>query len=153
MTAQAQERLIYEGEETSMAFCPPLPLKNKRIKENGENFIHSTGCWRGYVGSWEIKEGHFYLIGLSGNYELIGKEPLFADWFSGVIRIPKGERLGYVHMGFGSVYEKELHIKILNGVVVDYREISNRGKKHSLGEIGWQNLPGFENFFPGDDEI
>jgi hypothetical protein len=56
-------------------------------------------------------------------------------------------------MGYGSVYEQELHIKIDNGVVVKTRTIDNRGKKHDEWEIGWKNLPGGENRFPGDDEL
>ena len=32
MTAQVHETLIYDGNETSMAFCPPLPENNPRVK-------------------------------------------------------------------------------------------------------------------------
>ena len=31
MTAQAHENLVYEGEQTSMAACPPLPASHPRI--------------------------------------------------------------------------------------------------------------------------
>ena len=31
MTAQAHENLVYEGEQTSMASCPPLPGDHPRI--------------------------------------------------------------------------------------------------------------------------
>lgn len=31
MTAQLHEKLLYEGEATSMAFCPPLPESHPRI--------------------------------------------------------------------------------------------------------------------------
>ena len=40
--------------------------------------------------------------------------------------IPQGKLLHYVHMGFGSIYEKELHIKIEAGVVTKQRVIDNR---------------------------
>jgi hypothetical protein len=93
------------------------------------------------------------LVGLRGRFQLRNGTPVLADWFSGVLRVPKGERLQYVHMGYGSVYEQELHIKIDNGVVVKTRTIDNRGKKHDEWEIGWKNLPGGENRFPGDDEL
>lgn len=78
---------------------------------------------------------------------------MLADWFSGVIRIPRGEMLHYVHMGFGSVFEQELHIKIERGVVVNSRVIDNRGRIFDERELGWKNLPGGENRFPGDDEL
>jgi hypothetical protein len=36
-------------------------------------------------------------------------EPLLNDWITGVLRVPRGERLTYVHMGFGSVYAEPCH--------------------------------------------
>ena len=163
MTAQIHERLIFDGEDTSMAFCPPLPPGHPRIAEIDPNhrtsddetsrILYSTACWRGYQGTWEIKEGRFYLVGLRGRFQLLGKEPLPADWFSGVIRIPKGDILQYVHMGFGTVYEQEVHVKIEGGEVVKSQIIDNRGKEFNQSELGWRNLPGGENRFPGDDGL
>lgn len=162
MTAQIHEILIYDGNETSMAFCPPLAEDNPRIKRlTDEEFkedglggiIFSTACWRGYKGTWEIKEDRFYLVGLKGRYRLTGSEPLFADWFTGVLRIPRGEMILYVHMGYGSVFEEELHVKVEQGIVTATKVIDNRGKKHDEGRLEWENLPGHENRFPGDDEM
>ena len=162
MTAQVHETLIYDGNETSMAFCPPLPENNPRVKmltdeeieeDDASGIVFSTACWRQYIGTWEIKGGRFYLKGIEGRYQLGGSEPLFADWFTGVLRIPRGEMLQYVHMGYGSVFEEEVHVKIEQGVVTDTKVIDNRGKKHDEGRLGWQNLPGNENRFPGDDEM
>ena len=164
MSAQVSEKLIYEGNETRMNFCPPIPQHpriTKYTKEEITNMtkskdlprnIFSTACWRKYIGTWEIKEGRFYLVDLIGRLKLNGEQPLFADWFTGVLRIPQGDLLLRVHMGFGSVYEEELHIKIENGVVVKTKILDNRGKEHNKFGIGWFNLPGNENHFPGEDE-
>ena len=162
MTAQVHERLILEGEETSMAFCPPLPEGHPRISEldsqeseteNVPPIAHSTACWRGYIGTWEIKDGRFYLVDIAGRYRMAGSDPILADWFTGVIRIPKGEQLHYVHMGFGSVYEQELHVKIENGEVLTSRVIDNRNKDVDVLDLRWRNLPGFENRFEGDGDM
>lgn len=162
MTAQLHEQLILEGKETSMAFCPPLPEGHPRIIELTEEeinrkkipgIIFSTACWREYIGTWEIKDGQFYLVNLIGRYKIIGDEPIPANWFSGVIRIPQGKLLHYVHMGFGSVYEREIHVKIENGRVVKSRIIDNTAKEANIRELGLRNLPGFENRFEGDDEL
>lgn len=59
--------------------------------------------------------------------------------------------LHYVHMGFGSVYEFETHLKIEKGIVVEERRLDNRGKDFNHGDLGWKNLPGGENTFDGDD--
>ncbi len=162
MTAQIHEILILDGEETTMAFCPPLPAAHPRIFEpspgevvgdGSDSILCSTACWRGYQGTWEIRDGRFYLVGLRGRFQLREGDPILADWFSGVLRVSQGEMLEYVHMGFGSVHERELHIKIERGVVVKRRMVDNRGKQHDQWEIGLKNLPGGENRFPGDDEL
>ncbi len=158
MTAQVHENLILNGEETSMAFCPPLPEDDPRIialkddEMDQGSIIFSTACWREYIGTWEIKDGKFYLVHLEGRYKLSGDTPILADWFTGTLRIPQGEMLHYVHMGYGSVFERELHIKIENGVVTDSKMIDNRNKDFNGEELTWKNLPGLENAFDGEDE-
>lgn len=44
--------------------------------------------------------------------------PIPAVWFSGRLRLPMGQRLVYVHMGWGSRYESERVLTIERGVVV-----------------------------------
>jgi hypothetical protein len=156
MTAQIHETLILNGEKTSMAFCPPLPRDHRvvELKENeidSDSLVFLTACWRRYIGTWEIKDNKLYLNKLFGALKLQSLDPVHADWFTGVLRIPQGERLHYVHMGFGSVFEKELHIKIEKGIVIKSVTIDNRDKEFSNDEIGWKNLPGYENDFNGDD--
>ena len=161
MTAQVHEKLTLDGQPTSMAFCPPIPANQPRIVEldrtevsrDAASVIFSTACWRGYIGSWEIKEDSFYLTGLEGRLRFIGTEPLLADWFTGVLRIPQGEMLHYVHMGFGSIYEYEEHIKIEAGQVVARHRVDNRGKQIDKSGLTWRSMPGSENRFDGDDEF
>jgi len=78
-------------------------------------------------------------------------EPIFASWFSGILRIPRGELLCYIHMGFGSVYERELLIKIVKGEVSRIKLISNKGKDINQVMLILSNLPGFESIFKGND--
>jgi hypothetical protein len=61
--------------------------------------------------------------------------------------------LQYVHMGFGSVFEQEIHIKIEKGVVVRSRVVDNRGKQMDAGDLAERNLPGRENRFDGDEAL
>ena len=84
-------------------------------KTSGSTILFSTACWRGYIGTWEVRDDRFYLVDIEGLWRKEGDDPILADWFTGTLRIPRGEMLHYVHMGFGSVYEKELHIKIEAG--------------------------------------
>lgn len=163
MTAQAHERLIDEGDALTMAFCPEIPIDHPNItllsKEeiaegmaSGEidRFIYSTACWRQYIGTWAIERGRFYLVSVNGIFR-VEDGPIFADWFTGILRVPRGERLHYVHMGFGSIYEEEVHIRIVGGFVTNRKVIDNRDKPLD-DNLGWLNLPGGENNFDGDDD-
>lgn len=142
MTAQVHENVIIDGEATTMTTCPPLPPGHPRIlfaeptemfrpKAGVPSVVFSTACWRGYIGTWELKDGRLYLSDLQGRCEMIGDEPIPADWVSGWISVPRGELLEYVHMGFESVYEEELRVRFEDGVEVERRIIVNGRKADS----------------------
>lgn len=98
-----------------------------------------TTCRRGYCGKWLIENNKLYLIDLKANsgkflfdgrtvgidYLFPGQNKVFADWYSGKIRIPYGEMMQYVHQGYASLYEKELFLTVESGVIVDESEIDN----------------------------
>ena len=92
--------------------------------------ICSTACWRCYVGEWDITLNRLYLIGIRADYKdgtevTLGSlfpgydSRVFAHWYSGVLSIPQGDLVEYVHMGFASVYERDLLIWVEQGVIVD----------------------------------
>ena len=166
MTAQLHENLIINGKVSSMAFCPTLPSNDARIstlsddeiiaemaQKQTHRLVLSTACWRGYIGTWEIEDDRFYLVKLEGRFKLQTDQPILADWFTGVIRIPQGKLLHYVHMGFASVYEQELHLKIEAGIVTASKLLNNRDRDVNTIALGWQNLPSLENRFDGDDQL
>ncbi|MBK7566223.1 MAG: hypothetical protein IPI31_00195 [Bacteroidetes bacterium] len=133
MTAQAGERLFYKGEETLMA---AEPLNQYLQNRNDIKFISpSTACWRGYFGQWEIKDNKLHLIGLKAylegyrevdlSYLFPRQKQVIADWFSGKIRVPQGEMLDYVHMGYASLYERDLILEIKNGELINEYVVEN----------------------------
>jgi hypothetical protein len=135
MTDQFAERLIYEGQEVPM-WTNPL---GDYFAVGGKNpgFVSNcTALWRGYVGSWEVVGGRLYLIGIKGTLEdgrdatlasifPDATDKVFAHWYLGSVRIPQGKMLQYVHMGYGSTYERDLFLDIERGVVVKTRVIQN----------------------------
>jgi len=138
MTAQAMEIIYIDGVKHHMASLPfgqYLDDLNNTPKFRWQ----STACWRGYTGTWKIKDDKLFLIGLDGYIRTIDKRnqkfdisyffpeqnEVFAEWFTGEIRIPIGELLQYIHMGYASVYEKDLLIQIEDGMVINKREIDN----------------------------
>lgn len=52
-----------------------------------------------------------------------------ADWFSGELRIPDGKMIKYVHMGYGSAYEREIILKVEAGKVIGESIIDNIQKE------------------------
>ena len=138
MTAQIPETLRHKGLELTLCDEPLGPfVSNNHLSLK---FVaRSTALWRGYVGTWAIEEGRLYLIKLSGSVEVhddiqeVGLEALFpkypdgvfAHWFSGELRCPQGGLLKYVHGGYGSVYEQDLFIDVLKGVVAGERTVRN----------------------------
>ncbi len=129
MTAQVHEKIRYQGKRMRLASCPHFPEDHPRINEASDDdimklamddktdIIFSTACWREYIGSWSIRRGKLYLTKLEGRYSLEGKDTLFADWFTGELRIITGKLLEYVHSGFNSVYEQEIILTLEQGVV------------------------------------
>jgi hypothetical protein len=135
MTAQIREIIYYKGEKTVMA-TEPLSSYLQSRKDICFN-ARSSACWRGYLGIWKIKDKRLFLVKLKGyidedykevelEYIFPGKKEVFADWFSGKIRISQGELLQYVHMGYSSVFEKDLFLKFKDGVLIDEETIDNR---------------------------
>jgi hypothetical protein len=135
MTAQVREIIFHNNKKMAMCSCPlqvffNLSKFSKKIKSP------HTALWRGYVGTWEIVNGRLYLIDLSGEFvdgSLVNLEAIFpgypervfAHWYSGVLRIPQGELIKYVHMGFGSTYESDLFLSINKGHVIDSHQEFN----------------------------
>lgn len=145
MTAQFAERLRYEGQDHAMCTNPLSDF----FDMGGINPGFVSNCsalWRGYVGSWEIIDGRLYLTALSGTLESGSEaslttifpdfpERVFAHWYSGRIRIPQGNQIKYVHMGYGSTFERDLFLDLERGIV------KNTSVRHN-GDAESETSPG-----------
>ena len=130
-TAQYPDKIIYNGIEYDL-FVNPLEAylsvnPDKRPRSN----LVSTALWRGYVATFEIVNNELYLkdikIVISTGDTLItewvsvllefldGQPNLKIDWFSGLLVMPYGRLINYVHMGYGSTYENYILLEIENG--------------------------------------
>jgi hypothetical protein len=126
LTIQAGDILSYNGEKTTIATEPLKPYLKTR---SDVSFIYkSTALVRGYIGTWKIRNKKLYLISLLGfldnnekvdlNYLFPNKTEVFADWFSGNIRIPEGELLEKINLGYASVFEKDRILTIKEGILI-----------------------------------
>lgn len=125
MTAQFREQILIDGVAHMLCseplgayigfggYMPPLDRT-------------CTALWRGYLGKWEIRDGRLYLLALSAMpgcaltlEDVFPGYPdrVFAHWYSGTLRVAQGNLLRYVHQGYRSVYERDLFIRVEQGVV------------------------------------
>ena len=128
MTAQVPESLAYDGEKLPLRTTPLAPYLGANAKD--EIFqATNTANWRGYVGEWEIADDRLFLVDLKGRLKDGSAATLstifpnsdgrvLATWYSGTLRVPQGELIEYVHLGFASRYERDVLIEVREGVIV-----------------------------------
>ena len=126
MTIQAGDILSYSGEKTTIVTEPLKPYLETR---SDVGFIFkTTALVRGYIGTWEIRNKKLYLASLVGfienneqvdlNYLFPNKTEVFANWFSGDIRIPEGKLLEKINLGYESVFEKDRILTFNKGILI-----------------------------------
>lgn len=181
-TGQSPDVLFYDGKVYDL-FSNPLEDFYKNEKDRPRFFItpggSSSGNWRGYVAYWEVEEDSLYLKAIDSWLcggtpvelatgkgdcrkadvkELFGNKyaqnKVFADWFSGELRIPDGKQLQYVHMGYGSVYERDILISVKQGKITEKKIVDNTKKKpESEMELQRKELEKLKNSPVGNKKI
>ncbi len=151
MTAQIKELLIFEDKKYGMATEPLKPYLE--LLDFNEFVAENSACWRGYYGTWEIKNNHLFLTGLHAyikNFNEVNLQHLFPDqtevfayWFNGRIFLPHGKLLKYVHMGYASVYEKTLILEFENGLLISKSYLTNLNEEDedNSRDINNDNFP------------
>lgn len=110
------------GDEPLRSYLDTVELPHKLVAPN-------SACWRGYTSKWAIDNKKLFLIDWNGyilDYQKVGmaylfpdEEIVFAKWFTGQIRIEKGELVSYFHGGYGSIYEGTMFLIFENGALVN----------------------------------
>jgi hypothetical protein len=99
MTRQVKDRLLFEGKEWLISVLP-LDRYFRSTAAKIPFTPPSTDCWRGYTGTWEIKDNRLFLTCLNAyikgswrdGMKLLfpGQQEIFAVWFNGAIILPSG---------------------------------------------------------------
>lgn len=142
-TAQIPDYLIFKG-DTIPIFSNPL---EKHLKANNITTLtglvgcNSTNCWRGYKAIWHLENDSLYLVRITSCCEsksendadlrkIFGEKyrngKVFAYWVNEKIMSPQGRLIEYVHMGYLSTYERELHFTFVNGLLKKKELITNQ---------------------------
>ena len=125
MTTQVKERIIIDGEKYPLLNALSLPEDDTKIKQKEGPTYTRSSCWRGYVGTWEIRDDKLYLIEFSsGMYDVHANLPILADWISGTAKVATGEVKANSSWDI-ETYETETHLTFENGLVVKTENIKN----------------------------
>lgn len=141
-TAQFPDRIIYEGKEYSLQTNPMEPYFEKHPDRKPKGGVISSALWRGYVAAFEFRTNRLFLKDIriqiwnekedgtswkSVRDEIVPKgEELFIDWFTGILVLPGGELVNYVHMGYGSTYSNYILLELKDGGLTGQRSFDHK---------------------------
>jgi hypothetical protein len=143
-TAQAPDSIIIDGKSESLNTNPLRAFLRDNPNLLPESDFESTGNWRGYVATWEVADDSLLLTRIDVDFKdpkasadshtaitrnvfdklFPGAERVVATWYSGALIIPRGEIVNYVHMGYGSTYERYTILVVKSGLVTKRLDLS-----------------------------
>ncbi|MGD2094276.1 MAG: hypothetical protein PVH77_04630 [Phycisphaerales bacterium] len=145
-TVQVCDKLIYDGNEYSGGY-DEFPLEDYWSEERPKpNFLYitNTACWRGYIATWEMRDGALFLKSLGRENLPNGDEipiplqnvfpdangPILADWFSGVFECTRGAEI-----------KENVFISVHKGKIVGIRKATwDQLKNPSDKDLSWSLL-------------
>lgn len=140
-TAQYPDKIIYKGKEYRLHTNPMEAFFEKHPNRRPEGGVISSALWRGYVATFEISNGSLVLRDIEievpnpdKEHDYVFKsvlekvvprgEILTIDWFSGLLVLPQGKVVNYVHMGYGSTFERYTLLAVKNGIFNSERKFT-----------------------------
>ncbi|MBZ4189481.1 hypothetical protein [Niabella beijingensis] len=133
-TAQYPDKILYKEKEYALHSNPLEDYFSKHPDKRPQGGIISTALWRGYVATFEVVDNQLFLkdieIELSDttnkqrfatkwksvlNEVFPGQSKIKITWLTGLLVIPHGKLMNYVHMGYGSTYEKYILLEMNQG--------------------------------------
>ena len=132
-TSQAPDKIIYKEQEYSLNTNPLESFFEKNPKLRPESRIMSTALWRGYIATFEIRDNQLFVKDIVVmdedtttssqkttcrsvfNQVFPNQKQIKVDWLTGLLVIPNGKLVNYVHMGYASTYENYILLEIDKG--------------------------------------
>ena len=143
-TAQYPDLIIYEKDTFALHSNPLEEYFDQYPDKRPKDGIISSALWRGYVATFEVKDGEVYVRDVE--IEVWDKESkrdhdikwvsvmdqvfpeggLKISWMNSILILPYGEMVDYVHMGYASTYSNYILLEVVKGNVnrvkkLDYR--------------------------------
>lgn len=146
VTAQAPDKINFKGTEYSLNSNPLEPYFEKFPDKRPESGMVSTALWRGYIAYFKIIDKQLILTDIQimqmsdeksrDNYQVKwvsvleevfpSKNLIKVDWYTGILILPHGEMVDYVHMGYASTYSNYWLLEIDNGNLNEARAYNNK---------------------------
>lgn len=142
-TAQYSDKVVYEGKTYSLHTNPMGTYFAQHPDKKPQGDVVSTALWRGYVATFEFKKNNLFLKAIeiqiwnvaedgtswrSAKDDVVPKgKKLRVDWFTGILLLPHGKLVKYVHGGYGSTYSDYILLEVKNGVLTDKRVFDHKG--------------------------
>ncbi len=146
MTAQYPDRIKFKDTEYALNTNPLEPYFEKNPEKRPQSY--STALWRGYIGHFDIIDKQLFVIDITQpRYytDSLGKtrtksisyyknifperDKVKIEWYTGILILPYGERVKYVHSGYASEYSNYILLEIKNG---DFKKDKNYTHKEFL---------------------
>ncbi|AXY75932.1 hypothetical protein D3H65_18950 [Paraflavitalea soli] len=142
-TAQYPDKVWYNGKEYAMHTNPLEVFFEKNPGRKPKDGVQSTALWRGYVATFEIKDNQLLLKDIEIQIVDTAREHSYKwmsvlnevfpdqrviniDWFTGLLVLPCGKRINYVHMGYGSTYENYILLEIGQGKLTREKKLGHK---------------------------
>jgi hypothetical protein len=124
MTAQMNDRIKYKGSNYSLAVTPLENFFSENPESRPKFTGFNSGCMRGYIARWEIRDEKLYLVGMDMMLQtaatfgsIFPGGDIFADWVSGDLPCHYGKYFRRNALDFNPIPEFTLTLEVENGVV------------------------------------
>lgn len=142
-TAQYPDLIKFNGTEYSLNTNPLEPYFEQNPDKRPQWF--STALYRGYIGHFEIIDSTLFMTDISQPRRVKDKDgktsfknisikkrifpeidTLKINWFSGILILPYGELVEYVHQGYASEYSDYYLLEINDGNFIKSKNFNRR---------------------------
>jgi hypothetical protein len=142
MSAQEGDRVLVGDHARSLIGWLALPRAVVRPRACP---VRSSGRWRGFVGTWAIRDEQLWLLGLTGCLELASPPPVPATWVTEVLRLAAGPLVHPVNDYFLSGYAAVEEHDVVAGRVRRSRRLARARSRFpqglSIRTPAWELLP------------
>lgn len=141
-TGQQPDRIIYKGKEYRLNSNPLEAYFKQFPDKRPKSGLINTSLWRGYIATFEVIDSSIFVVDISievydkenklkkkSVFDSVfpGQKAVRLDWFTGILVLPYGNIVNYVHMGYASTFENYILLEVDAGTFSKSRELDASG--------------------------